>query len=52
MALVTEIGFSGFQVHWAGGLLIIAAAAGIAVNAFVNPWHGLASQRTGDSHSA
>ncbi len=35
MALVAEIGQSGFQVHWAGDLLIIAAAAGFATNAFV-----------------
>ena len=36
MALVAEIGFSGFQVHWTGDLLIVAAAAGFAINAFVN----------------
>lgn len=35
MALVAEIGQSGFEVHWAGDLLIIAAAAGFAINAFV-----------------
>ncbi len=36
MALVAEIGLSGFQVHWAGDLIVIAAAAGFATNAFVN----------------
>ena len=36
MALVAEIGLSGLEVHWAGDLLVISAAAGFAINAFVN----------------
>lgn len=36
MALVAEIGRSGFQVHWVGDLIVVAAAAGFAVNAFIN----------------
>ncbi len=36
IALLAEVGRSGFQVHWAGDLLVITAAAAFAVNAFVN----------------
>jgi len=36
VAFLAEIGQSGFQVHWTGDLMVTRAAAGFAINAFVN----------------